>query len=254
MKALKSLSYVQKSCLSKTGKLMFETSMLSSGARIGVAVSGGMDSWLLLKLLLLQRRKLPFPVEIMALHVNPGFDRHGHRPLAEWLRANGLAGHIEVGDMGPRAHSEENRKRSACFFCSWRRRKRLFQLVKRYRLSHIAFGHTADDLVQTFFMNLFYSGRVEGMYPVESFFGGEFLLIRPMLLVEKRQVVKAVKEWQLPVWQNPCPSAEQSKRTEVEAWMQELMKRDKRIRKNVFSALERWQLAQGIPQGKGRDG
>jgi len=250
MRALRSLSYAQKACLSKTGKLMYETSMLHSGARIGVAVSGGMDSWLLLQVLALQKRKLPFSVDIMALHVNPGFDPQEHRPLLEWLAANGIAGHAEVGDMGPRAHSAENRKRSACFFCSWRRRKRLFELVKQYGLSHLALGHNADDLVQNFFLNLFYSGRVEGMFPVESFFSGEFLLIRPLLLVEKRLIRKAVSNWGLPVWETPCPSAEQTKRREIDLWIQDLLKRDKRIRKNVYSAIERWQVEQGIPWSK----
>lgn len=240
----KKLTFAQKVCLSKTGKLMFSTKMLYPGARIGIAVSGGMDSWVLLKTLSLQKKKIPFPIELMALHVNPGFDLNNHQPLSDWLKESGLSGHIEIGDMGPRAHSKENRKNSPCFFCSWRRRKRLFQLVKKYRLSHIAFGHTADDLVYNFFMNLSYAGRVEGMLAKESFFQGEFLLIRPLLLVEKKFIQKAAQEWELPVWENPCPSEEKTKRSQVEEWVHNLGSGKKKIKKNIFSAIERWQLAQ----------
>ncbi|MFP4672070.1 MAG: ATP-binding protein [Desulfohalobiaceae bacterium] len=233
--------------MSKAGRLMYRTSMLRPGARLGVAVSGGMDSWILLQVLLLHRKKLPFRMEIMALHINPGFDPDNHQPLLRWLEEKGLAGHAQLADMGLRAHSQENKKRSPCFFCSWRRRKNLFRLAKKYSLSHLALGHNADDLVQNFFMNLFYNGRVEGMYPRESFFQGEFELIRPLLLLEKRMIQKAVRNWELPVWSNPCPSASRGKRKDTQDWLQGVWAQDKRLRKNVFSALTRWQMQHPMP-------
>ncbi|MCF8030906.1 MAG: tRNA 2-thiocytidine biosynthesis TtcA family protein [Desulfohalobiaceae bacterium] len=224
--------------------MMYRTGMLWPGARVGIAVSGGVDSFLLLQLMLLHRIRLPFRVELMAIHVNPGFEPNNHLPLRHWLQQNGVAGHLEVCDMGPRAHSSENRKNSPCFFCSWRRRKRLFQLVKHYRLSHIALGHNADDLAENFFLNLAYAGRVEGMFGKETFFGGEFQLIRPLLLLQKREIRKAVREWDLPVWSNPCPSKNATKREEIGRWVEEISGGDKRIRKNIYSALTRWQMEQ----------
>ena len=243
----KKLTYTQKACLSKAGKLMYRNGMLWPGARIGVAVSGGVDSFLLLQIMLLHRIRLPFSVQLMALHINPGFDPDNHRPLRDWLRENGIAGHLEVGDMGPRAHSQENRKRSPCFFCSWRRRKRLFKLVKHYGLTHVALGHNADDLTENFFLNLAYSGRVEGMFGKETFFGGEFQIIRPLLLLPKKDIRKAVREWGLPVWENPCPSKDATKRTEISEWLESLCGGDRRIRKNIYSALTRWQMEQDTP-------
>ena len=251
----KNLSYTQKSCVSKAGKLMFESRMLNPGARIGVAMSGGLDSWVLLLVLLVQRRKLPFDLELMVLHVNPGFDATSHLPLLDWLEQFGIPAHIDVSDMGPRAHSGENRKNSPCFFCSWLRRKRLFELMNRYSLTHLAMGHNADDLVQTFFMNICYAGRVEGMFPRETFFDGEFELIRPLLWVDKRLITKAAKEWKLPVRANPCPSAQDSTRSDVDDWLESLWKGKKRIRKNIFSGLMRWQAMHPSPcDGRGRSG
>ncbi len=243
----KKLSFAQKKCVSKAGKLMLDNSMLRPGARIGVAVSGGMDSWVLLQALSLHRRKLPFPIQLMVLHINPGFDPANHAPLINWAREAGVAVHAEVSDMGPRAHSPENRKSSPCFFCSWRRRKHLFTLVEHYGLTHLALGHTADDLVQTFFLNLFYQGRVEGLYAREPFFQGRFELIRPLLHVEKRLVRKAVRDWGLPVWANPCPSAQASKRSEVDEWLQTMWAGNSKMRKSVFSALKRWQQSTPVP-------
>jgi tRNA(Ile)-lysidine synthase TilS/MesJ len=197
--------------------------------------------------MVLHQRKLPFHLNLMALHVNPGFEPDNHKVLLDWLSEHGIAGYAEISDIGPRAHSIENYKNSPCFFCSWHRRKRLFQLVKKFKLTHLALGHTADDLVHNFFLNLAYSGRVEGMFPRESFFKGEFELIRPLLLVEKRLIKGAVKDWGLPVVENPCPSAQNSKREQIKVWLQGLWAEDKRIRKNIFSALKRWQI-----QGSGK--
>ena len=236
------LSYAQKKCVSATGKLMQKTGMVHAGARIGMAASGGVDSFLMLKVMLLRRAIMPFPVELMVLHVNPGFDPESHTPLKHWCAENGLPAHLELTDYGPRAHSEENRKRSACFYCSMLRRKRLFELCRQYNLSHLAFGHNADDNVTTFFMNILQNGRAAGISPSESFFGGTLQVVRPTLLLEKNIVIKAASQWGLPVWRNTCPSNGATKRDEVQNWLEQTWRKDKKIRNNVYNAVTRHQM------------
>ncbi|WP_434800288.1 tRNA lysidine(34) synthetase [Desulfovulcanus ferrireducens] len=236
------LNYAQKVCLGRCGKLMQKTGMIWPGARIGVALSGGVDSWTMLKVLLLRQRIVPFFFEIMVLHLNPGFEPENHAPLLEWLKKHQLPAHIEVTDFGLFAHSSKNRKKSPCFLCAWNRRKRLFQLCAEYNLTHLALGHNSDDLVTTFFMNLFQTGRVEGLSPNEKFFSGRLRVIRPMLLVEKKYIRQAANKWNLPVWDNPCPSAQSTKRSEITAMISELTKDNKTIKKNIFNALKKWQL------------
>ena len=241
-----SFSYAQERCVRLAGKLMQTTRMVDSGARVGVAVSGGMDSFVLLKVLQIRQRIVPFPFSIMALHVNPGFAPENHEALLPWLAAHGVAGHIEVADHGPRAHSGENRKRSTCFYCAMLRRKRLFELCNQYGLTHLAFGHNADDLVSTFMLNLCQTGRVEGMTMREPFFQGRLAVIRPLLLVEKKLIRKAAEQWKLPLWDNPCPSAGVSKRAEIMQDMDRLCAGHKARRKNIFNALCRWQLQNDV--------
>ena len=243
----KKLTYLQKSCVAKAAKLMAESEMLYDGARRGVAVSGGVDSGLLLKLLTLIKKRIPFRIELMAIHINPGFDPKSHIPLVDWLKKQGVSSYVEVGDMGPRAHTEENQTNSPCFFCSWRRRKRLFELVNKFNLTHLALGHTGDDLVSTFFMNLFYNGRVESLYPKEIFFKGEFLLVRPLLLLEKAKILKVAKEWNIPVIANPCPFAQISNRSNIARFLEKIWTQDKRVKKNIFSALYNWVLKNPMP-------
>jgi len=236
------LSYTQKQCVTSAGKLMQQLAMVGPGARIGVAASGGVDSFVLLKVLTLRQRILPFPIELMVLHINPGFDPANHQPLVDWVREQGLAAHIEAADHGPRAHSEENLKNSPCFFCCRLRRNRLFQLVRQYRLTHLALGHNADDLVSTFFLNLFQNGRVDGLAMSDEYFGGEFQLIRPLMWLEKKSIARAARQWGLPVWENPCPTAKTTRRADVMAWLENIWKNDRRLEKNTFSGLRRWAL------------
>lgn len=236
------LSYAQEVCVKAAGKAMQTTGMLEPGARVGVAVSGGMDSFVLLKVMQLRQRIVPFRFEFMALHVNPGFDPANHAPLGAWLRREGIAGHLEVTDYGPRGHSEENQRNSPCFYCARLRRKRLFALCEHYRLTHLAFGHNADDLVTTFLLNLVQTGRVDGMSMSEPFFGGRLRVIRPLLLVEKADIARAARRWELPLWSNPCPSAGVSKRADMMDVLQSMTGGVRFKRQNVFNALTRWQM------------
>ncbi len=235
-------TYAQQVCIKAAGKAMQKTAMVSPNARVGVAVSGGMDSFVLLKVLTIRQRIVPFRFEIMALHLNPGFDPASHAPLLAWLEKEGIASHVEVTDHGPRGHSEENRKNSACFYCARLRRKRLFELTKAYNLTHLAFGHNADDLVTTFLMNLIQNGRVDGMKMADPFFGGALKVIRPLLLVEKKDIARAVRQWQLPLWSNPCPSAGATTRTEMMEFVNHISQNSAFRKTNIFNALTKWQL------------
>ena len=236
------LTFAQKKCVSATGKLMQQTDMVTKGARIGIAASGGVDSFLMLKVLTIRKAIMPFPVELMALHINAGFDPLSHRPLVNWCAEHNMAAHIEMTEYGPRAHSDENRKNSACFYCSMLRRKRLFELCREYGLTHLAFGHNADDNVVTFFMNILQNGRAAGISANEPFFGGALNVIRPTMLLDKKTVIKAAKQWELPVWENICPSNGFTKRDEVHDWLRQAWKNDKRIKNNVFNAITRQQV------------
>lgn len=236
------LKYAQQSCLSQTGKIMQQAGMAWPGARIGLAVSGGIDSMTMLQVMAMRRRILPFPIELFVIHLNPGFDAGSHKPLAAWMREHGLAGHLEVTDFGPRAHSPENRKKSPCFFCAWHRRKRLFDICKQYRLTHLALGHNTDDLVSTFFMNMLKTGKIYGLVPKESYFHGQLTLLRPLLLLDKATITRACRQWELPTWENSCPSKDQTARSETLQAVLNLCGPDKRIRTNMFNALRRWQM------------
>lgn len=235
-------SFAQEVCVKSVGKAMQQTGMLWPGCRVGVAVSGGVDSFVLLKCLKIRQGIVPFHFEIMAIHLNPGFDADSHVALLPWLAKEGISTHIEFTDYGPHAHSQENLRRSPCFRCAWLRRKRLFELCAQYKLSHLALGHNADDLVETFFLNLCRNGRVDGMSMNETFFNGGLQLIRPLLLVEKKHIRRAARQWELPVWANACPSAGKTAREEMRQSLEGLYGLSRDARRCIYNGLTRWQL------------
>ena len=244
------LGYSRQLCIKAAGKAMQQAKMLFPGARVGVALSGGVDSFVLLKVLRMRQRIVPFRFDIMALHLNPGFSPRNHEGLFPWLEHNGIAAHVEVTNHGPHAHSAENLRRSPCFRCAWLRRKRLFELCARYSLSHLALGHSADDLATTFFMNILQNGRVDGLSMKEAFFGGKLTLIRPLILLRKKDIVRAARQWQLPVWQNDCPSAQATRRSEIHENLEQIYAANPGSRSRVIGGLTRWELAKQKTQAE----
>jgi len=236
------LTFAQKQSVSLTGKLMQRTKMVSPHSRIGLAISGGVDSFAMLQIMLIRQAIMPFPVELMVLHINPGFEPASHLPLVTWCKKRGIASHISLTNHGPEAHTSKNKKNSPCFYCSWRRRKALFELCRKYSLTHLAFGHNADDNVVTYFMNIFQNGRAAGISVSESFFNDKLKVIRPTLLLNKKQVITAARQWGLPVWKNTCPSNGLTKRDQIKKWLEESWNQDKRIKNNVFNAISRQQV------------
>lgn len=245
-------SFAQEACFKAAGMAMHKAGMVWPGCRIGVAISGGVDSFVLLKVLKLRQATLPFKIELMALHLNPGFDQTSHAQLLPWLAKEGIAAHLELTDFGLHAHSEKNQRNSPCFRCSWLRRKRLFDLCAQYRLTHLALGHNADDLVTTFFLNLCRNGRVDGMRMAEPFFDGKLLLIRPLLLVEKKQISRAARQWQLPVFANACPSSGNTARSEMAARLSHLYETATDSRRTIYNGIGRWQLQNDLERADKR--
>lgn len=249
MSKLGRLTYAQQICVKTAGKAMQATGMLCPGARVGVAVSGGVDSFVLLKVMQIRQRIVPFPFEFMALHLNPGFDAQSHAPLAQWLAKEGIAGHLEVTDFGPRGHSDENLRNSPCFYCARLRRKRLFSLCAQYGLTHLAFGHNNDDLVSNFLLNLVQTGKVAGMGMSEPFFGGRLRVIRPLMLVAKSEIMRAARQWQLPVFANACPSAGKTARSGMMEVLDAMCAGSRIRKKNIYNGLARWQFAMEVVPG-----
>jgi len=210
--------------------------MIEDGDRILVALSGGSDSLTLLWILSERLPRIPIHYELIAVHIDPGFDGGFSGPLAAYCREKGYRYRIESTDYGVRGHSPENRE-NPCFLCARLRRKRLFEVAEELGCRKIALGHNKDDLIETLFLNIFYAGEVSTMLPSQPFFRGEFTIIRPLALVEKDIINRFAKKEELPGFVNPCPSAGTTKRQDIREMLQEFYRSNRKIKGNIFRAL-----------------
>jgi tRNA 2-thiocytidine biosynthesis protein TtcA len=143
---------------------------------------------------------------------------------------------IEYTDFGVAAHSGVNRE-NPCFLCSRQRRKKFFDIAGKEGCHKIALGHTKDDIIETFFINILYAGKIGTMKPKQSFFGGDVDIIRPLAYVESDDVVSFGRVSDLPEFHNSCPSKSTTKRSDVRKMLQGLYKENKHVKGNIFNAM-----------------
>ncbi len=201
-----------------------------------MGLSGGKDSLALLWLLNERLARAPVDYQVTAIYIDPGFGADTAETLAQYCQEAGHPLRIEKTDFGIRGHSPENRE-NPCFLCSRLRRKRLFEVARDLGCRKLALGHNKDDIIETLFLNICYSGEISTMVPSQSFFKGLFTLIRPLAFADEDLIKRFVKEQNLPVVNNPCPSASRSKRQEIKKMLQGLYQSNRKVKGNIFHSL-----------------
>lgn len=218
--------------------------MLANGDRVLVAVSGGKDSLTLLDLLQRRQRSAPEHYQLIAGTLRSDF-HCGRAVPEEWLRAWCEARYIPwVCEELPIAEEMARTTTvSRCFRCAWLRRKALFQMAARLGCNKVAFGHHADDIAETTLMNLFYNARIQRMAPKVSFFGGQLVVIRPLALVEERDIVSFAQASGFPIAGEPCPEGQRSRRALVRRLLRELEADCHQVKRHIYRAVERYEVS-----------
>jgi len=218
------------------GRAMHTYSMLAEGDRVMVAVSGGVDSLALAWLLFHWRDKAPIHYDLLAVHLNMGFDSDGHEAVEQQLQHIGIPYLIEHTTIGAEAYANKEGM-SVCFTCARNRRNRLFQMATERQYSKIALGHHKDDIIETFFLNMLYSGNISTMVPRQDLFNKTMAIIRPLAFLEKDKVIQMATAAGLRAVKNPCPNADHSKREEVRSLLTSLFSANPEFRDNIFASL-----------------
>jgi len=164
--------------------------LLGDGDRIVVAVSGGKDSYTLLYLLNRLRARLPFHVDLLAVHVQQGQPGMDASPLEKWLEQSGIPYEIAVQDTYSTVRDNLKPGETPCAICSRMRRGILYTWAEKHGCNKIALGHHREDTLATFMMNLCYTGRLQAMPPRYTTDDGRFEVIRPMIEIAQRDIIE----------------------------------------------------------------
>jgi len=218
------------------GKALHRYDMISDGDRIVVGVSGGKDSLTLMYVLSERQARIPVKYELFAVHIDPGFEGGFSEPLKNYCKQQGFTLRVEYTDYGVVGHSSVNRE-NPCFLCSRLRRKRLFEIAHELGCNKVALGHNKDDIIETLFLNIFYSGEIGTMVPSQTFFQGLFTVIRPLAFVDENRIKTFAKKQEFPEFVNPCPSATNSKRRQIKVLLNDLYRSNNKIKGNIFRAM-----------------
>ena len=219
------------------GKAIHNLNMTEDGDHILVSVSGGKDSMALLWLLRERIRRIPIEYSITAVHVDPGFGSGSATKMRDFFIENGFNHEIIESDYGPRAHSPENLE-NPCFLCSRLRRKAIFKLASELNCNKVAFGHHKDDLIETFFLNIFFGASVSTLMPVQEFFEGRLTVIRPFYMIDERIIGRYAEIMGFPMVDFGCPTAGSSKREEIKKILSRLYRTNRKIKGNIFHAIQ----------------
>ncbi len=199
-------------------------SMINDGDHIGIGVSGGKDSLLLLHALSLYRKFSHKNFTLTAFTVTLGlepFDLSEIQALCDRLEVPYVIRQTQIGEIIFDYRQEKN----PCALCAKMRRAVLAELCGEYGCNKLALGHHRDDAVETLLMSLFYEGRFHTFHPKTYMSRTGITVIRPLIYLPEKHVLHMLKELSLPVVKSPCPANGETKREE----MKELMKKLKQL-------------------------
>lgn len=232
------MSRLETRLLRQLGQADRRFDLLAPGDRIMVAISGGKDSWALLHLLRLYRRKVPFDFELVAVNLDQGHPGFPVEVLRGYLEAEGYTYRIVFRDTHSVVKEKTPEGKAFCALCSRMRRGILHRIAEELGANRIALGHHRDDLIETLLLNLFFAGRVRSMAPRLDPDADGATIIRPLALCAEADLAAYAADQRFPIVPcDLCGSQENLRRQQIKALLAQLEQDNPRLRGNLLAAL-----------------
>ena len=233
------INKLEKRLCHQVGKAIIDFNLIEEGDRVMVCVSGGKDSFGMLDILLKLQARAPIKFELIAVNLDqkqPGFPAH---ILPEYLAKLGVQFHIETQDTYSIVKKVIPEGKTMCSLCSRLRRGILYRVADELKITKIALGHHRDDMLQTFFLNMFFAGKLKGMPPKLVSDDGGHIVIRPLANVAEKDLIRWAEHRQFPIIPcSLCGSQENLQRKQIGNMMREWEKQYPGRTETMFTALQ----------------
>ena len=224
--------------LSYMRKAIEEYKMIEEGDKIAVCLSGGKDSITMLQALKALQRFYPKKFELIAISIHPGFEFFD----TEFLQKN--CDNLEIPLFIEKSNAKEivfdiRKEKNPCSLCANLRRGVINSVAIREACNKIALGHNQDDVLETFLLNLLYTGNIGTFAPVSYMDRSKITLIRPLVYTPEKEIRRFIRKNNLKVMPKVCPMDGTSKREDMKQLIFTLSKNIPMIRANLFGAIQR---------------
>ena len=230
---------LQKRLRRNVGKAIGDFGMIENNDKVMVCLSGGKDSYTMLDILLFLKKIAPIHFDIVAVNLDqkqPGFPEH---ILPEYLDSIGVDYKIVEEDTYSIVKDKIPEGKTTCSLCSRLRRGILYRTAKELGATKIALGHHRDDMLETFFLNMFHGGKLKSMPPKLVSDNGEHIVIRPLAYCTEKDIEKYSQAAEFPIIPcNLCGSQENLQRQNIKAMLQDWNRRFPGRIESMFRALQ----------------
>jgi len=221
------------------GSAIADFNMIEEGDKVMVCLSGGKDSYTLLDILMRLQKIAPIHFDIVAVNLDqkqPGFPEH---VLPEYLQKINVPFHIIENDTYSVVKRVIPEGQTTCSLCSRLRRGSLYGYAKEHGVTKIALGHHRDDILETFFLNIFYAGKLKAMPPKLLSDDGQNIVIRPLAYCKEKDIEAYAELKQFPIIPcNLCGSQENLQRQVMKKMLENWDKAFPGRLESIFSSLQ----------------
>lgn len=223
----------------KVTRAIIEHRLIEDGDRVMVGLSGGKDSWALMQMLDVLRRRAPIGFTLVAVNVNSGYERFRHDLVTEACAARGWECRVEHTTIGALMDDILDEGDTPCSLCARLRRGVLYRLAAEVGATKIALGHHLDDFIETSLLNLFFQGALKAMPARLVSDNGKHIVIRPLVYVTEAEARAYTQEAGLPVIGCCCPACGDLslKRQRMKRLIAELEVEHPEIKNSMITAL-----------------
>lgn len=223
---------------SKVRKAIDDFNMIEDNDKIAVGVSAGKDSLTMLYALGFLRRFYPKKFDVVAITISMGFDGMDFSPIKEFCDKIDVEFYLvpsQIKEIVFDIRKEEN----PCSLCANLRRGILNSTAKSIGCNKVSLGHHMDDAIETYFLSLFYEGRIYCFSPKTYLDRSDITTIRPMIYIKEHEIRAAAKKLDLPVIENPCPANGKTNRQKMKEFIKGLKQFHPETKDLVFGAIKR---------------